>query len=110
MIRKFMKITIKPLVLFGLLFWLGKYFYMVDGEVDWFRAMIIFGLSFGIPYMFWLVPIKGSVSSMAVVWVLDIIVGSVFGIFIAGWVLLKAIVNIPVSLICYSKDRHKCVI
>ena len=109
MIEKFMKITVIPLVIFGVLLWLGQYFYMVDGEVDWFRAMLILGVPFGIPYMFFVIPIRGSVSWITVILLLNVIVGSVFGIFIAGWVFVKAIVNIPVSVLRFLSSRHKFV-
>ena len=34
------------LVFAGLLLlgWLGKYIYMVDGKIDWFRFMLVYGV------------------------------------------------------------------
>lgn len=42
------------LVFAGLLLlgWIGKYIYMVDGEIDWFRFMLVYGVPVGIPHMF----------------------------------------------------------
>lgn len=95
----FMKKTIIPIAVFLVLVWLGQYFYIVDGKFDWFRAMLVFGVPFGIPYMFWMIPLKGSVSGMVLVLVLDVIIGALFGIFIAGWILLRALINIPVTVV-----------
>ena len=46
------------LVFTGLLLigWLGQYIYMVNGEIDWFRLMLVYGVPVGIPHMFIIVP------------------------------------------------------
>lgn len=46
------------LVFAGLLLlgWIGKYIYMVDGEIDWFRFMLVYGVPVGIPHMFIIIP------------------------------------------------------
>ena len=36
--------------------WLGQYIYMVNGEIDWFRLMLVYGVPVGIPHMFIIVP------------------------------------------------------
>ena len=36
----------------ALIGWIGKYLYLVDGEIDWFRLMLVYGVPVGIPYMF----------------------------------------------------------
>ena len=39
------------LVFVGLLLlgWIGKYIYIVDGEIDWFRFMLVYGVPVGFP-------------------------------------------------------------
>ena len=37
-------LMITVLVLIG---WLGKYLYLVDGEIDWFRLMLVYGVPIG---------------------------------------------------------------
>lgn len=32
--------------------WPGSYFYIVDGQMDWFRFVMLFGVLAGIPHMF----------------------------------------------------------
>lgn len=46
------------LVFAGLLLlgWIGKYIYMVDGKIDWFRFMLVYGVPVGIPHMFIIIP------------------------------------------------------
>ena len=43
-------------VALALIGWLGKYLYLVDGEIDWFRLMLVYGVPVGIPHMFFMVP------------------------------------------------------
>ena len=65
------------LVFAGLLLlgWIGKYIYMVDGEIDWFRFMLVYGVPVGIPHMFIIIPwhwdlsgILGMVALLFFVW------------------------------------------
>lgn len=46
------------LVFTGLLLigWIGQYIYMVNGEIDWFRLMLVYGVPVGIPHMVIIVP------------------------------------------------------
>lgn len=48
---KLIKNCVFPIVLFLLIAWIGKGIYMVDGQIDWFRACLCFGLPFGITHM-----------------------------------------------------------
>lgn len=50
----FKKFVCKGILVFAGLFllgWIGKYIYMVDGEIDWFRFMLVYGVPVGIPHM-----------------------------------------------------------
>jgi len=75
------------LVFAGLLLlgWLGKYIYMVDGEIDWFRFMLVYGVPVGIPHMFIIIPWHWDLSGILGMAALCVIVGGVFGCLIAAW-------------------------
>lgn len=90
------------LVIIGLALigWLGKYLYMVDGEIDWFRLMLVYGVPVGIPHMFFIVPWHWDLSGIIGMLALCVIVGSVFGSFIAVWLLIRAagyVIGYPIS-------------
>ena len=46
--RKFIIKGVLPLILFGIITWLGQYIFMVDGSIDWFRFMLVYGVPVGI--------------------------------------------------------------
>ena len=82
------------LVFAGLLLlgWIGKYIYMVDGEIDWFRFMLVYGVPVGIPHMA----------------ALCVIVGGIFGCVIAAWLGIRAVwymVGFPISKIVAIHKR-----
>ena len=85
------------LVFAGLLLlgWIGKYIYMVDGEIDWFRFMLVYGVPVGIPHIL----------GMAA---LCVIVGGIFGCVIAAWLGIRAVwymVGFPISKIVAIHKR-----
>lgn len=47
-VGNFIKKGIMPLLLIGILTWLGQYIYMEDGCVDWFRFILVYGIPVGI--------------------------------------------------------------
>jgi hypothetical protein len=73
---------------------MGKCIYMVDGQIDWFRLCMVFGVPFGIPYMTIIIPLgRGvSVTESSAVMLLSAIIGALFGAVIAAAVFIKAIV------------------
>lgn len=84
----------------ALIGWLGKYLYMVDGEIDWFRLMLVYGVPVGIPHMFFIVPWHWDLSGILGMLALCVIIGSVFGSFIAVWLLVRAVgyvIGYPIS-------------
>lgn len=90
------------LVIIGLALigWLGKYLYMVDGEIDWFRLMLVYGVPVGIPHMFFIVPWHWDLSGILGMLALCVVIGSVFGSFIAVWLLVRAVgyvIGYPIS-------------
>lgn len=84
----------------ALIGWLGKYLYMVDGEIDWFRLMLVYGVPVGIPHMFFIVPWHWDLSGVLGMLALCVVIGSVFGSFIAVWLLVRAVgyvIGYPIS-------------
>jgi hypothetical protein len=87
---------------------IGKCIYMVDGQIDWFRLCMVFGLPFGIPYMTIVIPMgRGvSLSEGASVMVLSAIIGALFGTVIAVVVFIKA----AAYLLWFAMTRGKRLI
>lgn len=87
---KLLKNSIIPLAALAVIALLGRYLYIVDGQIDWFRFCMIFGVPFGIPYMLFVIPIGGSISRGIGIIVLNVIVGALFGFVIALFAFVKA--------------------
>lgn len=43
-IKNFITKGILPILLIGIITWLGQYIFMVDGSIDWFRFMLVYGV------------------------------------------------------------------
>ena len=56
--KNFMYKGVLMIAVLALIGWLGKYLYLVDGEIDWFRLMLVYGVPVGIPYMFFIIPAR----------------------------------------------------
>ena len=100
------------LVFTGLLLigWLGQYIYIVNGEIDWFRLMLVYGVPVGIPHMFIIVLWHWDLSGILGMVALCVIVGGVFGCVIAAGLAGRAIwyiVGYPISrtLVGYNGKR-----
>lgn len=90
---KLLKNSILPIMAILLIAVLGQYIYMVDGQIDWFKLCMVFGVPFGIPYMLFVIPIgRGSISSGVAVLALNAIIGALFGFVIAVIAFIRAIV------------------
>lgn len=60
--------------------WLGQYIYMVNGEIDWFRLMLVYGVPVGITaYVYYCSMALGFIRYSWNV-ACAIIVGGVFGV------------------------------
>ena len=91
-----------------LLGWIGKYIYMVDGEIDWFRFMLVYGVPVGIPHMFIIIPWHWDLSGILGMAALCVIVGGIFGCVIAAWLGIRAVwymVGFPISKIVAIHKR-----
>ncbi|RHK34745.1 hypothetical protein DW068_14335 [Anaerobutyricum hallii] len=45
--KNFMYKGVLMIAVLALIGWLGKYLYLVDGEIDWFRLMLVYGVPVG---------------------------------------------------------------
>ena len=89
---KLIRNTIVPVTMILLLAYLGHYIYMVDGQIDWLRFCLVFGIPFGVPYMLWVIPIGGSPATSVAILALNVVVGALFGCVIAAFALLRAVI------------------
>lgn len=102
---KLIQNVIIPVAAVLALAYLGRYIYMVDGHIDWFRLCLVFGLPFGIPYMLWVVPIGGNPATSVVVLVLNVIVGASIGFLIAVFALLRSAVYMTRWIVNPGRDQ-----
>ena len=96
-VGNFIKKGIMPLLLIGILTWLGQYIYMEDGCVDWFRFILVYGIPVGIPYMFIIIPTAA----------FCVIVGALFGFVLAAVIAVRAVWYVtmfPIS--CLVRHRE----
>ena len=92
-IKNFITKGILPLLLIGVITWLGRYIFMVDGSIDWFRFMLVYGVPIGIPYMFIIIPARWDLSG-------TIGIGAVFGFIVTIGIGIRAVwyvIAFPVS-------------
>ena len=96
-------------VALALIGWLGKYLYLVDGEIDCFRLMLVYGVPVGIPYMFFIIPARWDLSGTIGMVALCAIIGAVFGFIIAIGIAIRAVwyvIAFPIScLLRKEKSR-----
>ena len=89
---RLLKNSILPIMAILLIALLGQYIYIVDGQIDWFRFCMVFGVPFGLPYMLEVLPIGGSISRGIGILALNAIIGALFGFVIAGIVFVKSVI------------------
>ena len=90
-------------VVFILIGYLGKYFYLADGEVDWFRFALLYGILMGIPHMLVVVPLKWDISGTIGMVAFCVLIGGLFGCIIAAGLAIRAafyLTGYPVCLLC----------
>ena len=88
--KNFMYKGVLMIAVLALIGWLGKYLYLVDGEIDWFRLMLVYGVPVGIRYMFFIIPDWRDLSGTIGVVALCAIIGAVFGFIIAIGIAISA--------------------
>ncbi len=79
--KNFMYKGVLMIAVLALIGWLGKYLYLVDGEIDCFRLMLVYGVPVGIPYMF-IIPARWDLSGTIGMVALCAIIGAVFGLLL----------------------------
>lgn len=106
--KNFITKGILPLIAFGVITWLGQYIFMVNGSIDWFRFMLVYGVPVGIPYMFIIIPTKMDLSGTMGVVIVGILIGAVFGFVIAVGIAIRAVwymVVFPISVLMRKERR-----
>ena len=89
--------------------WLGQYIFIVDGSIDWFRFMLVYGVPIGIPYMFIIIPSRWDLSGTVGMAAMSVIIGAVFGFIVAIGIAVRAVwyvITFPVSVLI-RKGRSK---
>jgi len=108
-IKNFITKGILPILLIGIITWLGQYIFMVDGSIDWFRFMLVYGVPIGIPYMFIIIPARWDLSGTIGMVALCAAIGAVFGFIIALGIAIRAVwyvIAFPIScLLRKEKSR-----
>lgn len=89
---KLVRKSILPLAVILLIAVLGKYIYMVDGQIDMFRLAMVYGVPFGVPYMLIVLPAGGSISKGIGFIAFGVIIGGMIGCVVAAFYAVRAIV------------------
>ena len=89
---KLIRNAIIPIAAIMILAYLGHYIYMVDGQIDWLRFCLVFGIPFGVPYMLWVIPVGGNPAASVAILALNVVIGALFGCVIAVFALIRAVV------------------
>ena len=98
--KNFMYKGVLMITVLALIGWLGKYLYLVDGEIDWFRLMLVYGVPIGIPYMFIIIPARWDLSGTIGMVALCAAIGAVFGFIVTIGIGIRAVwyvIAFPVS-------------
>ena len=89
---KLIKTSIVPLAVLLILTYVGKNIFIVNGQMDWFRMCLVYGIPFGIPYMLFILPIGGDPASSTAIIVMNIIIGGLFGCVIAVFAVVRGVI------------------
>lgn len=89
---KLIKTSLVPLMVLMILTYIGRNIFIVNGQIDWFRLCLVYGIPFGIPYMLFILPIGGDPASSVAIIVMNIIIGGVFGSLIAAFAAVRAVI------------------
>lgn len=89
---KLIKTSVVPILALLILTYIGKNIFIVDGQIDWFRMCLVYGIPFGIPYMLFILPIGGDPAASTAIIVMSIIIGGMFGSVIAVIAAVRAVI------------------
>ncbi len=98
-LKAFFTKSILPITLALLLYCIFRSACVKNGELDYLWLWILCGLPFGIHRMrLWLLPVGGSISGGAALFVFNFIIGGIIGGFVLVWRLIVAAVYVPVTM------------
>lgn len=81
---------------------------MVDGEIEWFRVMLLYGIPYAFPYLLLYVPRWGGISGGIGALALEVIIAAVFGAVIAAAAFIKAVAYLiaaPLQTVISKRQR-----
>lgn len=88
---------IVPLLSVGILLYLGQHYYLVNGQVDWFRLAMVVGIPMGIPYMFIAIPMRWDIGGLVGMVALCVMIGGILGSVVAAFLVIRGMIY----LVCY---------
>lgn len=91
-VLRYMIKGIFPIAWFLFLTMLACHICIIDGEIDWLRVMLVYGIPYGIPYMIFYVPRWAGISGGIAVLAVEAIIGALFGFVIAITAVIKAFI------------------
>ena len=106
---KLLKTSIAPIMALLILTYIGQHIFIVDGQIDWFRLCLVYGIPFGIPYMLFILPIGGDPASSVAILVINIIIGAVFGCVIAVFAAMRAVIYLIWWIIQHLFYKRKAI-
>lgn len=98
---------IVPAIWFLLLALVAKQFCFVDGQIEWFRIMLLYGFPYGFPYLVLYVPKWGGISGGIGALALEAILAALFGFPIAVIAFVRAVVYLIASPIRFIRSHKK---
>lgn len=105
-VKNFLRKGVWVLIIFLIIWWLGQYIFIVDGEIDWFRLAMVYGIPIGIPHMFIVIPLHYDVGGSLAMMTFCIVIGGIFGSLIALWIAGRAIYYLlGYPICCIIKKR-----
>lgn len=106
---KLLKTSIAPIMALLILTYIGQHIFIVDGQIDWFRLCLVYGIPFGIPYMLFILPIGGDPASSVAILVINIIIGAVSGCVIAVFAAMRAVIYLIWWIIQHLFYKRKAI-
>lgn len=99
-LKNYIRKGVLTAVVFILIGYLGKNFYMADGKMDWFRFALLYDILMGIPHMLVVVPLRWDISGTIGMVVFCVLVGGLFGCIIAVGLAARAAFYLAAYPIC----------
>ena len=92
MLKTFFKGILWPVAVASLMALICRPLYMHDGSCDLIMLIILIGIPFGIgKMMVWFVPLRMDIGSTIGVFVFDILIGGIIGIFVLAFQIISSV-------------------